>query len=331
MLFREDTVARKEAGAIRNNVAYYRWTHDLVEVTGRDATAMLDRLYVNSIYKTAVGKTKYTTMLNEEGKILDDVIVMHMGEGLYWVSTLYGPQLMKWGSLNKCNFEVEFKDITLDYHMYAIQGPNALNMVNDLLETPVNEMKRFSVVDNRVDGINVKVHRSGFTGEVGYEIYMARLDEKSVYDAIVESGKKYDAIEPETLEVYVRSIPTEKGFFLRQDIHNLNPLECGLEWSVDFSKDFIGKEATLKVKADGPKHRFVGIEVLNESYEDIAQNEIIKWYGVPVGVCRSMIYGYTVDKNIGFAIVRADVPIDAEQLTVGPNDAPAVLHDKVWC
>ena len=89
MLFREDTVARAQHQAVRENAGWYRWTHDLVEVKGPDALKFLDYLCVNSIAKAEVSRTKYTTLLNEEGKIIDDTIVMHMGENLYWVSTLY--------------------------------------------------------------------------------------------------------------------------------------------------------------------------------------------------------------------------------------------------
>ena len=96
MLFREDSVARAQHQAVRENAGWYRWTHDLVEVKGKDALTFLDRLFVNNIAKADIGRTKYTTMLNEDGKIIDDTIVMHMGENLYWVSTLYAPQMVSW-------------------------------------------------------------------------------------------------------------------------------------------------------------------------------------------------------------------------------------------
>ena len=96
MLFREDSVARAQHQAVRENAGWYRWTHDLVEVKGKDALPFLDRLFVNNIAKADIGRTKYTTMLNEDGKIIDDTIVMHMGENLYWVSTLYAPQMVSW-------------------------------------------------------------------------------------------------------------------------------------------------------------------------------------------------------------------------------------------
>ena len=96
MLFKEDKAARAEHQAVRENAGWYRWTHDLVEVTGKDSGKFLEYLFVNQIGKAAVGRSKYTTMLNEDGKIIDDTIVMHMAENKYWVSTLYAPQLIQW-------------------------------------------------------------------------------------------------------------------------------------------------------------------------------------------------------------------------------------------
>ena len=90
MLFREDTVARADAEAIRKGVGFYRWTHDLVEITGKDALEVLQKIYISDISKVAVGRSKYTASLDENGEIIDDVIVMHMADGLYWVSDLYG-------------------------------------------------------------------------------------------------------------------------------------------------------------------------------------------------------------------------------------------------
>ena len=96
MLFKEDKVARADAEAIRKGIGFYRWTHDLVEVTGRDALEVLQKIYISDLSKVPVGKSKYTASLDENGEIIDDVIVMHMAEGLYWVSDLYGPRLLPW-------------------------------------------------------------------------------------------------------------------------------------------------------------------------------------------------------------------------------------------
>ena len=81
----------------------------------------------------------------------------------------------------------------------------------------------------------------------------------------------------------------------------------------------------------GAKRAFVGVEIERESYEDIAQNEIVRKRGIPVGICRQMIYGYTVDKNIGFAIVDAKKCPLGTRVTIGPNDSPATLVEAKWC
>lgn len=330
MLFKEDAQARSEANAVRTNAAWYRWTHDLVELTGPDAVSFLDKVLVNKIDGTPVGRGKYTTMLNEDGKIIDDLVAFHIADDVWWLSTLYGPHMIKWFDGHKDDARVEYKDITLDKDMYAIQGPNAAKVTSELLGRSVEDMKRFQIEEAQVNNIKVVVDRGGFTGELGYEIYCDRVDSSALAQAIAQVADKFNAPKLKTLEVYVRSLPMEKGMALRQDYYGLTPYEANLGWSVHLDKDFIGKEA-LEATKDDPEHALVGIEIERDSYEDIAQNEIIRKRGVPVGVCRQMIYGYTVDKNIGFGIVDAKRAPIGTSVTIGENDSPAVIVDPKWC
>ena len=136
MLFREDKVARADAEAIRKGVGFYRWTHDLVEITGKDALAVLQKIYISDISKVAVGRSKYTASLDETGEIIDDVIVMHMAEGVYWVSDLYGPRLLPWIEQHKGEADIHAKIITYDWDMYAVQGPDSLKAMNAMLDAP---------------------------------------------------------------------------------------------------------------------------------------------------------------------------------------------------
>ena len=331
MLFKEDETARAEAAAVRTNAAWYRWTHDLVKVTGKDAEKFLDWILVNTIADLPVGRGKYTTMLDEAGGIIDDLVVFHKDEGLWWLSTLYGPHAVKWFDAHAEGFEVAYEDITQEIDMYAVQGPNSAKVMNELVADSVDELKRFQIIEGAIGGIAVTIDRGGFTGELGYEIYCAREDSAAVAEAIEAAAAKHDAPRCKTLEVYVRSLPMEKGMALRQDYKGLTPYEANLGWSVRMDKDFLGKEALEAAQAEEPKRAFVGIEIERESYEDIAQNEIIRKRGVPVGICRQMIYGYTVDKNIGFGIVDArKVPLGT-RVTIGPNDSPAVIVEPKWC
>ncbi|MBQ6586233.1 MAG: aminomethyltransferase family protein [Coriobacteriales bacterium] len=331
MLFKEDAVARAEANAVRNNAAWYRWTHDLVQVSGPDAEAFLDLMLVNTIAGLPVGRGKYTTMLDEDGGIIDDLVVLRRTADVWWLSTLYGPHAVRWFDAHKAAFDVDYRDITQQVDMYAVQGPNSAKVMNALLPAPVDGLKRFQIIETSIGGIAVSVDRGGFTGELGFEVYCAREDSAAVAQAIEQAAATFDAPRLKTLEVYVRSLPMEKGMALRQDYKGLTPFEANLGWSVHMDKDFIGKAALERALAEGPKRAFVGVEIERESYEDIAQNEIVRKRGVPVGICRQMIYGYTVDKNIGFAIVDAKkVPLGT-RVTIGPNDSPAIIVEPKWC
>ncbi|MBE6464897.1 MAG: aminomethyl transferase family protein [Eggerthellaceae bacterium] len=331
MLFKEDEIARAEANAVRTNVGWYRWTHDLVKMTGTDAEKFLDWIMVNKIAGLAIGRGKYTTMLDENGGIIDDLMVIHKEEGVWWLSTLYGPHMVKWFDDHAEGYDIAYEDITQEIDMFAVQGPNSAAIMNDLAADSVDDLKRFQMIETTIDDIAVSVDRGGFTGELGYEIYCAREDSDAITDAIAAAAEKHDATRLKTLEVYVRSLPMEKGMALRQDYRGLTPFEANLGWSVHMDKDFFGKEALEASQAEDPKHAFVGLEIERESYEDIAQNEIIRKRGVPVGICRQMIYGYTVEKNIGFGIVDArKVPIGT-RVTIGPNDSPAVVVEPKWC
>ena len=325
MLFREDKTAREEAMAVRTSAGWYRWQHDLIEVSGPDAGKLLDHLCVNDILGAGCGVSKYTTLLNENGTIVDDTIVTNLGNDVYWVSTLYGPRFAKWFEKWASEYDCTLKDRTYEVDMYAVQGPESAVVMNSILVKSVDELKRFRMEDNRLDGVDVRIHRSGFTGENGYEIYCPIEATETVRAALQKTGVK----ELRTLEVYVRSLPMEKGFALRQDMYGLTPYECGLGWSVKKDRDFIGKEALSERKT---QHKLVGFTFTPErdGYEDIAQNEVIYHRGVPCGIARQMIYGYTVDKNIGFAIIETRFAENGTVLTVGPNRAVITVCDKVF-
>ena len=331
MLFREDDVARAEAAAVRTNAGWFRWTHDLVELSGPDAEKFLDWVLVNKIAGLLAGQGKYTTMLDEEGGIIDDLVVMRKSEDTWWLSTLYGPHMCAWFDEHKGDYDIAYADRTQDFDMYAVQGPNSATIMNKVLAAPVDGLKRFQLLETELEGCKVTVDRGGFTGELGFEVYCTREVSQAVAAAIGAAAEAEGAPRLTTLEVYVRSLPMEKGLALRQDYKGLTPFEANLGWSVHMDKDFVGKQALEAAQEAGPARAFVGLEIERESYEDICQNEIIRKRGVPVGVCRQMIYGYTVDKNIGFGIVDAKkVPLGT-QVTIGPNDSPAVVVEPKWC
>ncbi|HEY3388985.1 MAG TPA: hypothetical protein VGK38_05400, partial [Prolixibacteraceae bacterium] len=136
-----DPVMKSQHEAVRNTIGWYCWTHFLLEVTGPDATAFLDKIFVSSIAKTKVGRAKYTTMLNEEGIIIDDVIVFHIEEDKYWISTLHLNKLILWIDDHKGDSDVAYEDITSTKEMYAVQGPKSKDLLNTILAENVDDQK----------------------------------------------------------------------------------------------------------------------------------------------------------------------------------------------
>ena len=329
MLLSTDNSVRAQHEAVRNSVGWYDFTHHLLEVTGEDATTFLDKIYVNAIAKAKVGGAKYTTMLNEDGIILDDVVVFRMEENKYWISTLYLQRLLKWLDVHKGDSNVTYKDITSKWQMYSIQGPNSKDLVNSVLEENVDDMKFFTIRDNKIDDIPVKVARSGYTGEkLGFEIYVAPKNAELVEAKFTENGKAYGAMQITEIDVMTYTLAAEKGFILMTDVCETNPFEVGLDGAIDWSKDFIGKEALEKVKAEGPKRQLLGFTV------DEAEAKI---YGGPhgapimlngeiVGKVTKFTHSFIIDKNIGYALIDKAKAKIGDKVII--NGVEAVLTDR---
>lgn len=317
---------RNEHEAIRNRVGFYNFTHQLLEVTGVEAGDFLDKMFVNSIGKTKVGSAKYTTMLNEDGVIIDDVIVFRIEDKKFWVSTLYIDNMIKWFNGHKGASKVEYKDITSITSMYAVQGPNSKEVLNSFLKESIDDIKYFTIKDNMIGNIPVKIARSGFTGELGYEIYVEPKYNELVEAKLFESGKPFDIVQM-TTDVILTSLPGEKGYVLMSDLAGTNPLEVDFDWTVDWSKDFIGKKALEKVKAEGAKRRLIGFTVDDDAAVIEAGAAVIV-NGKEAGKVTKFTYGYTVEKNIGYALVDRALAKVGDKATIG--GAAATLTERIF-
>ena len=217
-VYKNDAMKREEHMAVRNTAGWYLWTHELVEVEGPDAAALLEYLFTGSIGNLAPSRARYTTMLNENGQIIDDVVIWCMGENKYWVSTLYAKRMIPWFTQHKGEKDVAFKNITAQWDMYAVQGPKSREILNELVDTPVDDQKFFQILDNTIDGVPVKVNRGGFTGEKwGYEVYIAPENTKLVVEKLRQIAPKYDAKQVTDIQVMVWTLPVEKGWEITVD------------------------------------------------------------------------------------------------------------------
>jgi aminomethyltransferase len=327
-----DPDKKAQHDAVRNSAGWYLFTHQIMEVTGEDATAFLDMIYVGPIAKAKIGAAKYTTMLNEDGNIIDDVIVFRLEENKYWVSTLYLEKLEEWFDEKSKNYSVDYEDITDDIEMYAIQGPQSRDFLGTVLEDSIEEQRFFTLVDNKIDGIPVKVARTGFTGELGYEVYIERDKAGLLEEKLTANSKQFGARRITEFQVMVLTLPSEKGYALMCDIGETNPLEVGFDVSIDWEKDFIGKPALEKIRAEGAKRQLLGFTVENDdahiaSRHKGAAGEAVLFEGEEVGRVTKYTYGFTVGTNIGYALVNNEVSLGD---TVFLNGNPATLTTRVW-
>ena len=326
MMLKDDALRRSEHNAVRNFVGYYDFTHQLLEVSGEDAGAFLDMIYVNSIAKLKVGAAKYTTMLNEQGEILDDVIVFRMEEQLFRISTLYINELIHWLDAHKGEYRVSYKDITPDCTMYAIQGPQSRELLNRVLNDDISQLPFYGICRNQIGGTTVYIARSGFTGELGYELYCAPVNAAELEETLVANGTDL-GLTKITTDVIIGSLPREKGYVLMQDLQGANPLEAGFGWTVDLKKDFIGKAVTERLKAEGVTRNLLGFELVEDG--EVALGDDVVVHGETVGKVTSFTYGYTVEKYIGYTLASAPAK-PGDEAVIGNSQVKAKLCDRIW-
>lgn len=323
---KNDAAVRAEHEAIRNQVGYYDFTHKLLEVTGPEAGAFLDYIYDGAIGKAKVGQAKYSTMLDDDGIIIDDVIVFRVGEETYWISTLYIDELIAWLDAHKGEREVCYKEITGITTMYAVQGPESRNVLNAFLAKDIDALRYFWIEDNAIGDVPVKIARSGYTGELGYEVYVHPDSAQLVEEKLEECGAQY-GIKKIVTDVIITSLPREKGFVLMSDLAGTNPLEDGFGWTLDWDKDFIGKAALEKVRAEGAKRCLLGFTV-DDDAAVIEPGADVVVDGAVAGKVTLFTYGYTVEKNIGFALVDVDKAKVGDAASIAGYDA--VITERMF-
>lgn len=315
---------------VRERVGFYDFTHQLLEVKGKDARKFLDRIFVNSIAKSKPGMAKYTTMLNEDGVIIDDVIVFCMKEDEFWISTLFIDDMNNWLEKNKGDMDIKIKDITKDYSMWAVQGPDSLKVLNKILRDDISDMKFFEMRANRLGNIDVFISRSGFTGELGYEVYFNPKYNDLVDEALLKEGKKYGIKKIES-DVTVTSLPIEKGYVMMDDLEGLNPLEAGFGWSINWNKDFVGKEALENINPDAKKNRLIGFKLPN-SDDKVDVGAKVEINNEEVGKVRKSTYGYTVGETIGYALIDEDLAKVGDEVSIKTEgkELNGVLTERIF-
>jgi len=297
-------------------------------VTGHDATRLVDRVITRDVRKVSVGQVVYTPWCDEHGKVIDDGTVSRLEENVYrW--TAADPSL-RWFTQNAVGLDVEIEDISESIASLALQGPTAGRLLKTLVEdADIENLKYFRVTRGTIAGVPVEVSRTGYTGDLGYEIWMHVDRALDVWDALIKSGRPFDIKPAGMLALDVARI--EAGLLLIDVDFNsskkaliedqkYSPAEMGLGRLVNLDKNrFIGQQALRAEAKRGPAKQIVGIELdwpaveafyekvgLPPAVSPIASRVAVPVYGngAQIGKATSTTWSPTLKRMIALATVK---------------------------
>ena len=267
--------AIREAAALIDVSPLYKYL-----VSGPDATRLVDRVITRDAGKLAVGRVYYTSWCNEEGRVVDDGTVAHLDDGRYrW--TAADPSL-RWFRMNARGLDVELEDISDRVAALAVQGPLSRDVLAAVTEMEWGDLRYFGRRASQVGDIQVDVSRTGYTGDLGYEVWVESENAVEVWDAFVRAGSSYGvrpagmlALDIARIEAGLILIEVDFDSVRRALIpeQSFSPFELGiLGRFVDFEKDteFVGRRSLEREQErGGPPRRLVGLELEWEPLEEL--------------------------------------------------------------
>jgi len=217
-------------------------------VQGNESTSFLNYICSNDINKIEIQKAQYNCFINNHGGIVDDLIVYRIEEKKYMlvVNAANIEKDWKWIKKNIQNFDCKIINSSADIGLISVQGPESLNLINDTFSKNFSNLKKFSFNNILVSNKSIIVSNTGYTGSKGYELYIDASIISSIWNKLIEEGKKYK-LQPIGLGAR-DTLRMEMGYCLYgNDIDDVTtPYEANLMWVTEIKKDFIGKEKVLK-------------------------------------------------------------------------------------
>lgn len=287
-----------------------------VEITGPDAFAFANMLTPRDLSRCRVGQGKYVLITAADGGIINDPVLLRLGKNHFWLAVADSDVLL-WakGVAVRAGMNVEIRQP--DVSPLQVQGPKSRMVMKDLFGDRIAGLAYYHFIETDLDTIPVVVTRTGWTGEVGYEIYL-RDGSRGVelWERIMAAGKPYNMAPTGPSDI--RRI--EAGILNHGADMTLdnNPYEVGLGRLVDLDKknDFIGKEALRRIKAEGVKRKLVGVEIDGAPVQFNTTRWAVSRSGTAVGYVTSAIYSPRLEKNIGYAMLPVEHAALGTQLTI---------------
>lgn len=272
----------REYAAVRNAAALFD-VSPLYKylISGPDALGLIDRVVTRDVTRCTVGRVMYTTWCDEAGKVIDDGTLSRLDDSVFRLTS--GEPNLRWLHENAFGLSVDIEDISDSLAALALQGPRSRDALAEACDGPLDDMRFFRLASARIAGVPVTVSRTGYTGDLGFEIWVEAGAALRVWDRLTEAGAPHGIapvgilamdvarIEAGLLLINVDYIPTRKALIESQ---RSSPFELGLGWTVDLDKRaFVGQDALRREAARQPEWRLKGIDVdwvsLEELYAEV--------------------------------------------------------------
>lgn len=328
---KQDMIRRRDHEQIRNRVGIFDFTMGVLEITGRDARGFTDMMCVNRISKLKPGRVIYTSLLNDEAHMIDDVTVYCFHNEKFWLISPVLDATLQWLEDHRGRKSVHFENLSDKINFWSIQGPDSRRLLASYLKEDMTSLGYYSFMENEVGGIPIILSRTGFTGELGYEIFADNSRILQIVEDLLEAGKRLGVKVIES-DVTLESVPTEKGLITARDFTGCNPLEMDMEWTVDWDKKkCIGMDALKKVKENGPSRKLMGF-IADTAEVDIENKSVVKADGQEIGVVTTANYGYTVEKSIGYCLIDSTYAIFGKEIFIvtGEQEVRAQVCERVF-
>ena len=316
------TSVEQEYFAIRNASSLYDLTPMVkYRISGADALRFLNRLVTRDIRRLGPGRVAYAVWCDDAGHLIDDGTVFCIAPNEYRLCT--GERQLDWLRASAIGFDVEIREVTEEVAALAVQGPTSAKLLKAVGLAGVERLKPFGhgeftmprAAGAGAGAIPMMVSRTGFTGDLGYELWMQPADAEAVWDALMEVGRKR-AVRPVGSRA-LNMVRIEAGFVLPNvdfvsAAHTLylgterSPLELGLAWLVDFNKGhFTGRRALLAEQARGPRRRLVGLDIEGTKPAHNALLYTARSGKKEAGSVTSATWSPTCKRNLALAMVEA--------------------------
>jgi aminomethyltransferase len=274
-----DLVLDREYWAIRDAAALIDITPLMKYIIeGPDAAKLLHRLTPRDVLKMAVGQVFYTGWCDDDGKMLDDGTISRLSETKFRLTS--AEPSLRWLSMNAIGLDVTITEVTDQVGALSLQGPKSRTILNKICSKSLDKLKFFRLVETKLAGVPVTISRTGYTGDLGYEIWIPAEKALTVWDALIEAGDDYGIVPCGILAMDMARV--EAGLFMIDvDYTATNhawiagqkstPFEMGLGWTVNLDKPgyFVGRQALEREHREGALWKLVGLEIDWEGLEQL--------------------------------------------------------------